>query len=319
MVDAAHELPKDDGRPDPATGQDAQPNWLVSSDRIAEEARQAEEEGAQPEGLRLTTSRELAAAVPVERPKIPVRPDPAESRKPEKPPGPVAWSAAASSVPKLKLDASTPAASGAAAAVAPMRVVAPQMEEVRQARGPARLSSAPEISRRAEAPPAFGDESGDDAAAGDDFTAFPDDTGPTGPVRIARPAPKLEEPFWVIALDALRSNSRVQLIVAAVVVVPLVAWIVWPRSEPGISLSALRREPMRWDGQVVRLKGRVGDVFHVGAGWAFNLHQGRDTIVVFTRGTAPRTRDQISIAGSVSTGYLDGQPRQAIFAEPETR
>ena len=31
---------------------------------------------------------------------------------------------------------------------------------------------------------------------------------------------------------------------------------------------------------------------------------------------APRMRDKIEISGSVSTGYLDGLPRQAIFATP---
>ncbi|MEO5616516.1 MAG: hypothetical protein ABIS67_01985 [Candidatus Eisenbacteria bacterium] len=306
MVDAAHALPDDDRRSEPPAPQQQRQNWLDGSGQGAGDERPAAGADAPPEGLRLTTSNDLSTAVPVDRPKVPVRPAPGQNREVDKPRGPVAWPAAASSVPKLKVDAT---ATAAGAPGAGGRVAAARIE-------PIRPSEAPEASRRTASSSQFRDDQ--DEAVEDDFTEFPEDTGPAGPVLVARPR-KLEEPLWVIALDALRSNRRIQLIALATVLVPLLTWTLWPRSEPGISLSALRREPTRWDGQVVRLSGRVGEVFQVGAGWAFNLHQGRDTIVVFKVGTAPRTRDRISIAGSVSTGYLDGHPRQAIFAQPESR
>jgi len=294
MTESAHALPDDDRRPDPLVPAEDRPDWLVSSDQGAEDERRKLGDSDADEGLRFTTSQDLSTAVPMERPKIPTRPEPGAKPAAERSTGPRPWAAAASSVPRLKLE--TPTASGTAAGAA--------------ARGPA--AGAP---LRAMPPRAAGwDEDSEDG--GD--AAFPDDTGPIGPVTAAPPR-KLDEPLWVIALEALRSNLKVQIVTAAVVLVPLLAWILWPRSEPGVSVHALRQEPSRWDGQVVRINGRVGEVFHVGAGWAFNLHQGRDTIVVFTRGAAPRTRDRISIAGAVSTGYLDGQPRQAIFAEPEAR
>jgi len=81
---------------------------------------------------------------------------------------------------------------------------------------------------------------------------------------------KLDEPIWVIALDALRSNGKLQLLLLAGLIVTLGAWIFWPRSEPGISLHTLKREAAQRDGQVVRVDGRVGEVFQVGGGYAFN-------------------------------------------------
>ena len=82
------------------------------------------------------------------------------------------------------------------------------------------------------------------------------------------------------------------------------------------SLSVVRRYPSQFDGRAVTVRGRVGDdVFAVGAGWAFYLMQGRDTIVTFTRTQAPRPHDVITVKGQVSTGFLDGVPRQALFED----
>jgi len=41
--------------------------------------------------------------------------------------------------------------------------------------------------------------------------------------------------------------------------------------------------------------------------------QGRDTIVTFTRAGAPVPRKVVTVTGHVSTGFLDGVPRQALF------
>ena len=90
-------------------------------------------------------------------------------------------------------------------------------------------------------------------------------------------------------------------------------WIFWPGPYQSVSISRIRREPQRFDGRVVAVSGRVGESFAVGGGYAFYLHQGRDTIVVFTRSRVPTFRQRVRIVGSVSTGFLDGVARAAIF------
>jgi hypothetical protein len=59
----------------------------------------------------------------------------------------------------------------------------------------------------------------------------------------------------------------------------------------------------------------VGEVFALGGGFSYYLHQGRDTIVVFTRGAKPEWRSNILVRGKVSTGFLDGISRPSIFAD----
>jgi hypothetical protein len=148
--------------------------------------------------------------------------------------------------------------------------------------------------------------------------------GPSGqegdlPRLVAAPPPlaALQEPWWVIAIDGLRTSRSVQIgaAVAFLVLVLLAGWL-WPRGAGTASLSELRRYPSRFDGQAVVVRGRVGDdVFTVGAGWAFYLMQGRDTIVTFTRSQMPKPHDVITVKGQVSTGFLDGVPRQALFED----
>ena len=64
---------------------------------------------------------------------------------------------------------------------------------------------------------------------------------------------------------------------------------------------------------MVHVEGRVGEVFPVGGGYAFYLRDGRDTMVVFTRSRTPERDEHVKIDGTVSTGYLDGQARTALF------
>ncbi len=293
MSEPARALPDDDRPAGFAAGGEGPsfPDPQVSAERSGPEGPA----GIAP--MKLTTSHDLSSAVEMQRPTVPPRPVPGAPGAPpaaEASPGPKPWTAAASSVPRVRV-----APAGPAPADEPDPDAGPWRPE------PARATRG----ARHEAD----DDRGDEAGLGAD--EFPDDA----PTRAPSPPPPLHEPWWVVALESLRGNPRVQGAVVACVLVPLLAWMFWPRSEPGLALHDLKREPLRWDGQVVRVEGRVGEVFHVGAGWAFNLHQGRDTIVVFTRGPAPRTRDRISLAGSVSTGFLDGQPRLAIFAEPASR
>jgi hypothetical protein len=136
-------------------------------------------------------------------------------------------------------------------------------------------------------------------------------------VAVQPPLAALQEPWWVIAIDGLRTSRRAQLGVAvALAALILVAYWSWPRGVGTTSLSELRRYPSRFDGRAVVVRGRVGDdVFAVGAGWAFYLVQGRDTIVTFTRTQMPKPHDVATVRGQVSTGFLDGVPRQALFED----
>ena len=49
-----------------------------------------------------------------------------------------------------------------------------------------------------------------------------------------------------------------------------------------------------------------------------DLVQGRDTIVVFTRTQMPTAHAVVTVKGQVSTGFLDGAPRQALFEDVAT-
>jgi hypothetical protein len=131
------------------------------------------------------------------------------------------------------------------------------------------------------------------------------------------PLAALREPWWVIAIDSLRTSRSVQIgtAVAFAALVLMAGWL-WPRGVGTTALSELRRHPSRFDGRTVTVRGRVGDdVFAVGAGWAFYLVQGRDTMVTFTRSQRPEPHDVIRMKGQVSTGFLDGVPRQALFED----
>jgi hypothetical protein len=130
----------------------------------------------------------------------------------------------------------------------------------------------------------------------------------------------LQEPWWMIAVDTLRTSRPAQIAAAAAFAgIVLTAGWLWPRGAGITSLSELRRYPSNFDGRTVTVRGRVGnDVFSVGAGWAFYLVQGRDTIVTFTPLQMPKPRDRITVKGQVSTGFLDGVPRQALFESADT-
>jgi hypothetical protein len=103
----------------------------------------------------------------------------------------------------------------------------------------------------------------------------------------------------------------------ALAVIAVVALMMFrPKEEQTVSISAIRHHPERFDGRPVKVKGRVGEVYAVGGGYAFHLYQGRDDIVVFTRSRVPVRREEVTISGSISNGILDGKPRQALFETP---
>jgi hypothetical protein len=82
------------------------------------------------------------------------------------------------------------------------------------------------------------------------------------------------------------------------------------------SVRSILKNPGRWDGQAVRVRGRVGDdVFPLGAGSSFYLLQGRDTLVVFSRSRVPTVHEPLEIPGIVSSGVLNGTLRPALLEQ----
>ena len=104
------------------------------------------------------------------------------------------------------------------------------------------------------------------------------------------------------------------LVFVALAVIAVVALMMFhPKEEQTVSIGAIHRHPERFDGRPVKVKGRVGEVYQVGGGYAFHLMQGREDLVVFTRSRVPVRREEVTIEGSISNGVLDGKTRQALF------
>ncbi|NOT34206.1 MAG: hypothetical protein HOP12_08570 [Candidatus Eisenbacteria bacterium] len=129
---------------------------------------------------------------------------------------------------------------------------------------------------------------------------------------IAAPRP-LVEPWWIVAAEAVSTDRKLQIFVAGGLAFLITLWIVWPRGSESVSVRKIRQHAEAWEGREVRVTGRVGEVFALGQGVVYNLHQGRDTIVVFSRSRRPSSRDRVSVSGTVSTGYLDGSARVSIL------
>jgi hypothetical protein len=271
------------------------PDWLVGPD-----------EGPAGEIQRDDASEAVPKLV---RPGLPLSEREAPERKPEKP---TAWTAAASSVPTLRRREEVLPSS-------PDPSIEPPVEQLEASRpgGPVTTSGS------ATAPPASPAES-DSAPPSLAVDEFPMDDLPGAAsegaelrgVRATRTIAPLKEPWWAVALDTLRSNRILQAVIV-LSAVAFIVWKMWPSPVPSLHIAKIHANPEGFDGQQVELHGKVGEVFPVGGGYAFYLHQGRDTIVVFTRSRVPVPREKISVLGSVSTGYLDGVARPALFEEAQ--
>jgi hypothetical protein len=214
----------------------------------------------------------------------PAQPSP-PGASPEPAPGqPVAWKAKASSVPKLRekpVAAPESAAAGAFPGFAQDAIVA-----------------------RSPAPGAEVRDRSADATVGDP---------------IARTPLSVEPPAWELWIDRLRLIPRPVMLGALVglALVGVMAWLLVPRDPAAVSLARLRQQPEAYDGRLVHVQGRAGETFLVGGSYVFNLRQGRDTIVVYSRTRNPRMHERVKASGMVSIGYLDGAPRVALFEQPE--
>ncbi len=119
-------------------------------------------------------------------------------------------------------------------------------------------------------------------------------------------------PWWMQIPHALRTDRRIQLLAGGGLLV-LATLAFWPRGEQPLSLGDIRRSPDHMNGRSLQVNGKVGEVFPVGGGFAFYLHQGKDTLVVFTRSRQPRRGQKVTVEGTMSVGFLDGQSHAALF------
>jgi len=124
--------------------------------------------------------------------------------------------------------------------------------------------------------------------------------------------PVVPVPWWAELPRRILSDQRAQLALVGLALA-LAAVAFWPRAEKTISVAHLKQHPDRYADTQIRVSGRVSEVFSVGGSWAYTLVQGRDTIVVFSRTREPKVQDHLVIVGTLSSGFLDGQSRVAIF------
>lgn len=129
-----------------------------------------------------------------------------------------------------------------------------------------------------------------------------------------------ELPLWEAWLERARALPRPVVIgtAAAVLVVAALFAFLLPHGPASTSLARIRQHPEAYDGRVIKVEGRAGETFSVGGNFVFDLRQGRDTIVVYSRTRRPSLHERVTATGTVSIGYLDGAPRLALFEEPQT-
>ena len=118
--------------------------------------------------------------------------------------------------------------------------------------------------------------------------------------------------WWPEFPTASGPDRRIQLMTAGGRLV-LLSMAMWPRGEKPVGLHGVSRTSDTFNGQTVEVNGKVGEVFPVGGGFAFYLHQGKDTLVVFTRVREPRRGQKLTLSGTMSVGFLDGQTHSALF------
>ena len=314
------DLPPEDSEEAPPPPSRARPEWLVGAEEgVASEWTRTS--GAAPERpvqLRLVRPEEVAPADEEADARAAARrrlhlmgPDEnvgltRPAGKPLPKAGTVrakAWAAAASSVPTIKRSAPT--------------MPEPKFNRLQDG-DPENLMSAPLESVAASGGMGTGLGAGPGAGMGAGVNvgvgASLDDPPAHRPAAPAVTLAPLKESPWMVVVDALLHNRQLQMLIG-LLVVAFLAWTFWPRGESNVSVSRIRHHPELFDGQTVRIHGKIGDVYAIAGGYTFYLLSGRDTMVVFTRSRVPLRDDNVSIRGTISTGYLDGVPRQALFED----
>jgi hypothetical protein len=289
--------------PTPLSKRGKQPDWLVGAD----EGTQSEQDRAGEKPAPVTLRRPDGGAPPPVRAHRgsahesppPAPPSPAaEAQEATAPPPPErletveasTWRAAGSSVPKLRL------------APARERKAPPPVPEENE------LDFAP-VRRMRDLDVGPRDEQADDDAA------FAE---PHAQASTPRAPKALDEPFYVVWIETARSAPKgVLLGVAGALLAVVLTFVLWPRADRGVGMRQILKNPESFAGQLVRVHGRTGEVFSIGGSYVFNLHDGRDTLVVFSRTRQPQSKQTLTIVGTVSIGYLDGAPRVALLEQAE--
>lgn len=209
----------------------------------------------------------------------------AEASRADQKSGPTPWKGAASSVPKLRQQ---PAPMPEAVSDESFQGFA---QDALEARSPAAKGERP-----------VADSDGDD-----------DPVTPRGPLA-------QEPPAWEVWLDRARALPMPMVLglCAVIALTVVLVSVLSPRDHESVPLSRIRQHPEAFDGQRVEVSGKAGEGFMVGGNYVFNLRQGRDTIVVYSSNRRPALHESVQATGTVSIGYLDGEPRVALFEEPRT-
>lgn len=201
--------------------------------------------------------------------------------------GPVPWKAAASSVPRLRQQ---PVPQEPATTEGSFQGFA---QDAMPGRGSAKVGEP--TGRLVEAAP-------------------DDEAGPrAGPLAV-------EPPVWEVWLEHARSLPA-PLVLGGSAVLLLAVVLVFtlrPGEQASVSLSRIRQHPEVFDGRQVAVRGKAGEAFSIGGSYVFNLRQGGDTIVVYSRTRRPSLHEDVRATGTVSVGYLDGVPRVALFEASQT-
>lgn len=177
------------------------------------------------------------------------------------------------------------------------------------------------------------------AVTGGSFQGFAQDAVPgRGSTMIGEPAGRLvedapdddpvvragplavEPPVWEVWLEHVRAlPAPLVLGGCAVLLLAVVLVFAWrPGGQASVSLSRIRQHPEDFDGRQVAVRGKAGEAFSIGGSYVFNLRQGRDTIVVYSRTRRPSLHENVRATGTISIGYLDGAPRVALLEQSPT-
>jgi hypothetical protein len=263
-------------RPDSAP--EVKPDWLVGAD----------------DGLEFKRPDPDAPRPSLSRPAAPLGEAPPPPRRPARPSAP-----------------QRPAAPGRSAASEPAAAAEPAPPEAWTAAGSSipKLTVVPQRERPGREPEA------DELAIPESLEAGLEDEDREPSDQAGAPLPP-EEPWWLVVVETLATHRLLQIGLGLVLAASLL-WTFWPRKEnESTSIAAIKQHPQRFEGQSVRIRGEVGEVFDVGSGVVFELRQHRDTLVVFSPSRRPSLHEHLMVQGTVSTGYLDGTPRVALFESP---
>ena len=177
---------------------------------------------------------------------------------------------------------------------------------------PERPAPVPPARAEVTGPGAEREPADEDTDAGEDDLVGPETPSAAPETAPWAPPPAAPKPWWE-ALVAQATTPAGLLALGVAVVVAVVTMLLMRPKDTSVALSKIRHNVAQYDSRTVKVHGTVGEVYPMGGGYSFYLLQGRDTIVVFTRSRTPVGGEHVSVRGVISTGVLNGAPRQALL------